>query len=454
MKKIITSAVAVAALTSGAFAAGTVGYAPKTFNTKYLEAVGDVNITSAQTTHGISYSSSAAINADSSVTFTLSNGAKFIGPASSWKLVNGGDINATGLALQDDDTKLVLQVGEGGMAANADFNLTTNTAAAEEYNLTMATDAASDIKVSVEASTVAGGNTLPIDGAKVADHTMFTSKTTEYKAKLVCKKIDINSDDKTSFVSNTTAPANTASTATCDFDMASPTAQNIDFDYGDLNITLELTGGNFTEGNLTAETTTGSDKETLNATATGYAYAYSTSELSTTALNSTITYTLNPGEVDLASVSFGHTATIKFLGANDNNATFDLADSTSTDMSWELGIYTAKVLNMRSAPANNKETYLMAYNHSSLEGAVKVKATNADGSSVDLDFGTLGAGKSVIITATEIMAKDISIENGFQVDLSLDGVPAKQGDLVAFQNSNVGQVALRVDDNNGKEKGQ
>ena len=450
MKKIGLSALVAATLTTATFAGGTLTYSPISFNTKFLSSqANDLNISSDQTKSGFAYRSSSKINADSSVTFTLTDGAKFLGEANSWMLVNGGDVNATGLAIQEDGKKLIMQVNDGTMAANVDFNLTTNSNALEEYNLSISSGATANITMDVEASTVAGGNTLPIDGAKVTAASIFTAATVDVTGKLVCNdKIYIDSDNKPFFDTSAT----TTTTATCDFDVASVTAKGIDFDYGDVNITLELTGGNFTEGNLTAESTTGPNSVVPNATATGYTYVYSGTKLNGTALDSTITYTLDPHTVNLNSVEFGHTATIKFLGANDNNATFDIKDSTSIDMKWTLATYTATINGMYSDGSQREQFVII--NNSSNDSDIKVVVAAADGTKGTGSLGTVKAGETVYPFLSDVYtATSISSATVVNVEISLD-VPSKQGDVVVYKTNGAnGQTMMKVVDNNPDNDG-
>ncbi|SHO80677.1 hypothetical protein MNB_SV-15-280 [hydrothermal vent metagenome] len=452
IKKIGLSALVAATLTTATFAAGTLTYSEKSFNTKFLSSqANDINISSDETTTGIAYKSSSAINADSSVTFTLSDGAKFLGEANTWKLVNGTDVNATGIAIQENGRKLIMQVNTGAMAANADFNLTTDASSPADYNLSISTGATANITMDVEASTVAGGNTLPIDGAKVTAKAMFTASTVDVKGDLVCSdKIEINSDDKSHFLAGTAA---STTTATCTFNVPSVVSKDIDFDYGDANITLELTGGNFTEGNLTAESTTGPDSTTLNSTATGYTYTYGpANELNVTALASTITYTLDPATVNLNSVEFGHTATIKFLGANDNNATFPIIETNSKDMKWTLATYTATINGMYGS-ADQVEQFVIL-NQSSVTGNITVDVVTADGVTASGSLGTVKAGETVYPSLASLYeATGIPSGTVVNVTLSID-VPNKQADVVVYKTNGLsGQTQMKVVDNNNKNIG-
>ncbi len=467
IKKIGLSALVAATLTTAGFAAGTLTFKPVSFNTKFLASqANDLNISSTQTTTGIAFVSSANIAKDSKIEFTLTDGAKFLGEAGTWFLTDtANDKNATGVQISADGKVLTMQA-DTDIASGGDLNLTTNNTDItkfNEYNLSISTGATADIKMNIIATTLVGGDKTEIQGARVTDASMFTKNTDDVKGKLVCSdKIYIDSDNKPKFYKDANSPGEVTSDTevTCAFSVDKPTRRDIDFNYADLNITLELTGGNFTEGNLTSPADVVNDAThmgiTANATHTGYTYQYkgtvAANELNSTALASTLTYTLDPATVPLNSVEFGHTAKIKFNALTDNNATFDIIESGSTDMKWTLATYTARVVGVRDTATDN--TYLKIINNSVNDGvAVTMDISNSTADQTGVSLGTVDAGKALIFSSTQLKSKVTGdIGNGYTVDISMN-IPSKQGDMIISYINAGGQFNGRVVDNNPDNNG-
>jgi len=423
IKKIGLSALVAATLTTAGFAAGKLTFGPVSFNTKFLASqANDLNISSTQTKTGIAFVSSANIAKDSKIEFTLTDGAKFLGEAGTWFLTDtANDKNATGVQISADGKVLTMQA-DTDIASGGDLNLTTNNTDItkfNEYNLSISTGATADIKMNIIATTLVGGDKTEIQGARVTDASMFTKNTDDVKGKLVCSdKIYIDSDNKPKF-DTTAAPTEVTSDTevTCAFSVDKPTRRDIDFNYADLNITLELTGGNFTEGNLTLPKDVANDATHMGITA-----------------NAT------------------HTAKIKFNALTDNNATFDIIESGSTDMKWTLATYTARVVGVRDTATDN--TYLKIINNSVNDGvAVTMDISNSTADQTGVSLGTVDAGKALIFSSTQLKSKVTGdIGNGYTVDISMN-IPSKQGDMIISYINAGGQFNGRVVDNNPDNNG-
>jgi len=468
MKKIGLSALVAATLTTGAFATGTLTFDEISFNTKYLGALSsDKNITTANNGNDhIGYRPSGDINSTSYLILDLSDGAKFVGEASDWKLLQAGNEMGSGNNFYNDNTRLLIKVTEDITAS--DYNITDTIA--DDGNYTIALNKGFDKDVTLKITSVdsvnANGNPDTVDNivGRVDATKIFTASTIDVKGSLVCSdRIYINSDDKTIF-ETTSAPDEVINdkNVTCEFKVIAPTTKNIDFDYSDVNVTLEFTGGNFTEGNLTKSANKSSsnvpDRTVLNKTATGYTYVFDTAkELNASSnLEQTITYSLDPATNDLKSVTFGHTAKLQFLGDNNPDVSFNIIEDGSVDMAWTLATYTGTVTGVADFPSINMSTNIRVFNNTDLTtGKIikpEIKVITKDG----IDLGKkiydkdLNPGSNYVIKAKDIRDSKMFGEeagNGFKVIVSLD-IPSKKGDMEVMDTRANGISYKRVIDNN------
>jgi len=454
MKKIITSAAVAAALTTAAFAAGSVAiqnHGTPTFATYskvyVADEARDINMTDINASGAayLEYNTSATINNKNVIEVTLSEGAKFAGAANDWSLydITNSQVVATGAQMVGSTLKFIANDKTFPSAANGRFEYKGST----QIPFTLAQGADKDITITISAKD--NENDITLDGA-AASADLFKVGTSALKPVINCADnavVAINPDDKSRFVAAGTTV--TATTATCKFDIAEPVAQDVDFDYSDVNLTLSVAGGNFKDGNFsTANGAPGTFSDTV---VTEYNHDFTV----TGDFNDTLTYTL-AGTNDIVSTTFDMTVVAQFIIDDNKTATITSADDTK-DMEWELSVFKAEVLNMRSAPENGKETFITMYNNSLIPSTVSATVTNPDGTKIQVTgLGTVEKSSSIVISAAAIMAADATVVNGFKVELYLDAVQSKDGDAVAFQRSNFGQVGMRVSDNSGNtaKKGQ
>jgi len=453
MKKIITSAVVAAALTTVAFA-GTVGLHSHTSmfatysKTYTADEARDFNLTDVNGTSPayLEYNTTATINNKNVVEVTLGDGATFGGAANDWTIVqtsgvNSGEIVATGAQMVGSTLKFIANEKTLPSGESARFEYK----ASVELPFTLAQGADKDISLTISGKD--NENDITLDGA-AASIDIFQVGDTALEPVINCADkaiVGIDSEDKSRF---TAASRVTTTTVACTMNVPMVVAQNIDFDYSDVNLTVSVVGGNFSDGNFSSGLGTPGTFSDTTPTMMNNNFV-------TTDLNETWTYTL-AGDNDLLSTTFDVQVEAKFIIDDNKTATITDADDVK-DMEWELSVYKAEVLNMRSAPTNGKETFVTMYNNSQASSTVSATVTNPDGTKVSItDLGTVEKSSSLVISAADIMAKDSTIVNGFKVELYLDGVANQDGDAVAFQRSNFGQVGLRLSDNSGDtaKKGQ
>lgn len=449
MKKIITSAAVAAALTTAAFAAGSVAISTHgnqpfaTYSKVYVaDEARDINMTDINVSGNayLEYNTSATINNKNVIEVTLSDGAKFGGAANDWIIydVTNTQTVATGAQMVGSTLKFIANDKTFPAGANGQFKYKNSI----EVPFTLAKGADKDITITISGKD--NENDIVLDGA-AATATLFEVGESALEPVITCADatvVAIDPDEKSRFVA---AGSTTATTAACKFGIAQPAVQDIDFDYFDVNITVSVEGGNFADGNFSDGTDTFS-----NTVDVEYQNDFTSADL-----NKTFTYTL-AGDNDLVSTTFDIQAEAQFIIDDNMTATLTDADDTK-DMEWELSVYKAEVLNMRSAPANGKETFVTMYNNSLAASTVSATVTNPDGTKIPLTgLGNAEAGSPVVISAADIMAADATVVNGFKAELYLDNVPNQEGDAVAFQRSNFGQVGLRISDNSGNtaKKGQ
>ncbi|KIM13336.1 MAG: hypothetical protein KU38_01395 [Sulfurovum sp. FS08-3] len=453
MKKIITSAAVAVALTTGAFAGAIALNDPAgkiTFNKNFISA--DTNVSNYVAGVDINYTTDAKIVKDSSVVFTLSNGGAFMGTANKWTLESNvtGKV-ATGLSLSDT-SKLVMQVDSAGdMNASHGFQLKYNGSTAAMNMIKIKNGATDDITLSVEATTVAGGDKVAVDGAKVDKHLVIDSLDNVFPTDtLTCTTKTVNSDDRTVFNAGT---GNTKQ-ATCTYVIAAtPTMGDIDYNTSDLNLTLSVDGIDYAEGNVTI---TGGNLAAETVNGDTIIAKVANDEVNAT-YNLVFDLDLTTGTPLLGSKTLTLTSVVDYntdtaLASNKVTKQTTLKNNVDS-INWELTTYSADLLQIGHNTATGKNTFITIDNNGDTATKASLIVYPKDGSAAITlaDFVDVPANGSVTVNAATISAA-ASNQNNFKLNVSMP-IDAKKGDVIAFQALNNGKTIIKTVDNNDDNNG-
>ncbi|KIM06631.1 MAG: hypothetical protein KU28_07950 [Sulfurovum sp. PC08-66] len=457
MKKIITSAAVAAALTTGAFAVGSIQLTkplnvtvdPITFNKNFISE--DTNVSEYVKNVDINYTTSAKITEGSSFVVTLSNGGAFMGEAEEWKLESNtsGAAGATGLSIENG-SKLIMQVDATDMNASHLFSLKFKNNYGMD-GIKIKNGAADDITLSVEATTVVGNRTSDVGGARVDNKLILDSVDNVFPSDtLSCTKRTVNSDIGTEFNKDP------KTLATCTYTISGmPTMANIDYNTSDLNLTLSLDGIDYAEGNVTM----------VNSLATSLALTNDGDTVIGKVANDDIndTYNLAFDLTKSGGSPILGSKTLTFTSVVDYNRTTALTPKKVTkqitlqnnvdSIKWELTTYSAEILQVGHNKAVGKNTFITIDNNSNTATKASLIVYPKDGSTAITlaDFIDVPAKGSVTTNALAISAA-ASNQNNFKLNITMP-IDATKGDVVAFQALNTGKTIIKVVDNNDDNNG-
>jgi hypothetical protein len=448
MKKIITSAAVVAALTTAAFAGATLsGDFPKdsegksTFNKNYMTNAALTVETN--TTSGVAYTG-FGVKKDEWLVFTL----------------EGADFNTTmdyvllkdGIAVTDPvNNDIKEKVAE--FKLTGDINVTDtlvlgyhDSADVNKTVLILPKSADKDVTITATAQDATG------TALKNSDTTVKTLiEMRDYTSKLDLKDCQtrlINSDDKSKFVE----VSSDTTTATCVLDITMQDQATYDYNVSDANITINVSDVDFDEGNITSSV--GADSEELNAAGTGIDIIGEDD----TVTDRTITFTIDSGFTgDLTADTMSIAAEL-VVGSDTAGTTFSEPKTLATlakeeAMKYLLSTYSATILNMKYDAASATETKLFVYNNSTTKTTATVKAVTASGEDLgtvhtfEIDANSVGR-----VFASALYGINPKMALGYKVTVDLD-VDAKKGDILAQQVTPGGMIRLKETDNNTDNSG-
>jgi hypothetical protein len=442
MKKIITSAAVAAALTTGAFAAGTLtsGAATSDSYNKLLVAAMDSASVDVSTTN-VAYVGSG-FNANYKITLSVTGGAKFDAsqPIDIWTDDNKSDA-VINTEFSDDNTSVTYTVSNTPIAAG-----TRLTFAYDEANgtlpLILPKGTTGDIGLKL---TALDHNEKDMLNAKAQLATaLVTAKENKVTGTLECdtdNKVAIDTVDRKEFLSVSTKVKEFTCKLTTDHGDISA---DIDFNYTDVNATIAFSGGDFNNGKFVTSggATASTDGKTLTI-ANGIVDNNAT----------TFKYELNTDSSTLAPATFAAKVDYGYL-VSDATVTKNSVNAVDAEnaLEWTLDVYVAKVINVIHNAGSSVKSMIKVYNNSNEDTTMKLKVYNIDGTETDIPLADDALAKKtsrLIMTGRELPA---TLTNGYTAEISLD-VQATEGDVVAYQNASFGKVELKVIDENSKNNG-
>jgi hypothetical protein len=444
MKKIITSAAVAAALTTGAFAAAaalTSGATTSDSYNKLLVAAMDSASVDVNTSN-VAYVGSG-FNANYKITLSVTGGAKFDATKGIdiWTDDNKSDavINTD---FSDDNTSVTYTVSNTPIAAGTRLTFAYNEANGT-LPLILPKGTTGDISLKLTALDH-NDKDMPNAKAQLAA-ALVTAKENKATGTLACNttnKVAIDTVDRKEFLSVSTKVKEFTCKLTTDHGDISA---DIDFNYTDVNATIAFSGGDFNNGKFVTSggATASTDGKTLTI-------ASPIADNNAT----TFKYVLNTDSSTLAPATFAAKVDYGYKASPDATVTKNSVNAVDAEnaLEWTLDVYVAKIINVAHAVATSTKSMLKVYNNSNEDTTVKLKVYNVDGTEQDIALtdNTLKANSSrLIMTGRELPD---TLVNGYVAEVSLD-VEATEGDVVAYQNSSIGKVELKVIDENNKNNG-
>ncbi len=432
IKKIGLSALVAATLTTGAFAASVLAFGTNIdsstadkYNTEYLSMISvDVNDTN------ISFTSGFKFNANDFITIKI-EGAKFLDKAN-YTMV---DTNITDIVAEmfDDsvDGQIKFRVSENDkIVKNGTYTIVNTTN--QTSPLQIAKSSNGDIKL-----TLVGEGSGSVISAAADDLIIFKKDTQKVEVKsLICndgKNVAINTTTRQTFDPITSIDCNLTTKVP-----TSPFA--VDFNYTDVNATVTFNGGNFIDGNFTADTQNGTTVTFVDIGNDN---------------NNGTTYTLTSADDIIALSPTTFDANVKYqygVGSHGDVTGYSLTEDKSEVMKWTLATYVARVMGMVNRSDVGTTSIVTVYNNSKDDTTIELKAINfigADDVLITLTDNIIKAGER----KTLITGRDIPAElNGYNLEITMD-VKSDYGDVIGYQKSATGKVDLKVIDENTKNNG-
>lgn len=410
----------------------------------------------------VDLNTSTPIN-NKNVVYVKIEGAKWAGDPSKYVLSyldNGTATTVDSANITNDEIQFIVS---GTIAKDTNLSVTYNGNGGSDLNVTLPSTYTGDVVI----STRARDNENGIDLAGAEDSiTVAKPVTVTPTATVTCANVTIDSDNKTQFL---TGSKNTVTTADCDIAvihpskdvLAAPAAgytNGFDFDYTDVNATVYMYPGNFTDGNFTAAVDSSNvPNGTLGASdaVTGQAINFylGDNDLSDD-INSTLTYTLSGTGNELADATFQTEVKLGYVGDAVSGVAPEQTPFTKADtMTWTLPVFSVTVLNMRSNPTNGTNTFIKLYNDDASQVAsVDVQVTTADGRILPTvkDVATVPSQGSITLSASQIndAVTSENLANGYAVKVSYSNVAKTSGNAVAYQRNSEGStMGMRVKTN-------
>jgi len=448
IKKIMLSVAAATMVATTAFA-GTMseGGSLIKYNTNFISTQSAKDI--GKVIKNVELNTTSAINAQNVLNFKLS-GANWAGKTINYQIsYNGGKTTVNASNKTNNELQFIISKT---IAADTNVTLSYNNNNNNDLNVTLPSTSTGNVVLTTSARD--NVNNIDIIGAK-ASLTVAKPVTSTPTATVTCPKVLINSKDKSEFVANATAPAVTKTTANCSIKILPPSktgTAGYDFNYGDVNATVYMYPGNFTDGNITVAT----DNGTLGASsATGQSINYYAGDSNlTNDINSTLTYKLS-GTNSLSDTTFQTKVVLGYPGDKTSSgvAPTQTVFPKANTMTWTLPVFSVTVLNMRSNIAHGVNTYIKLFNDDTTKAAnVNVTVTTANGKQLPVltNFTTVPAGGSTTISASAIkaaVADPAALANGYKVNIGYTNVVNTLGNAVAIQRRLNSTWSIRVKTN-------